>query len=286
MVATRLPLVGLLFLAGTWSAQDAAGQAGDAEPLGVSFSVGTILFGDLQSQPVRAERLDDAGQVTETVVLRRELGAASGQYASASVVVPLGVVWRGRLGAGLGRTRLRHGFEGPDAWTTDAAAVPLTGGRDVSLVTGEAALRFVLPSRHALRPYLELGATAERWRSDSADGAFPELEQLSDGVTRVGAHTALGGRYPLTDRLQGRLQASLRWLRTPVAPVAGGREVGRSEGMVLSAQAPMPGPFADRSVALVRVLRLDLGLSYSLGEARVAPPDRSEPDESPSVPGR
>jgi hypothetical protein len=285
-VATRLPLVGLLFLVGPWLVQDAAGQAVDAESFGVSFSVGTLLFGDLQSQPVRAERLDETGRVTETVVLRRELGAASGLHASASVVVPLGAVWRGRVGVGLGRTRLRHGFEGPDAWTTEATAMPLTGGRDVSLVTGEAALRFVIPSRHALRPYLELGASAERWRSDSSDGAFPELEQLSGGVTRVGAHAALGGRYPLTDRLQGRLQASLRALRTPLAPVAGGSEIGRSDGMVLSTQSVMPGPFADRSVALVRLLRLDLGLSYSLGQARVAPPDRSEPDESPSVPGR
>lgn len=282
---TRLTLLCLVLLAAAWPDQGVYAQTVDVEPLGVSFSVGSLRFGEIQSQPIRAQRLGEAGEVTETLVLRGALGAASGLHAGAGVVIPLGPVWRGRLGVGLGRARLRQGFDGPDAWTEEAADVPITEERDVAMVTGEAALRFVIPSSHTLRPYLEVGVSAERWSSDSPGGTLSGAERLAEGVSRVGAHVALGGRYPLTDRLQGRLQASVRTIRTPLDPLPEGVEIGRSDDMVLVALTPTPGPFADRSVALLRVLRLELGLSYSFGAARVEPPDRSEPDELPSVPG-
>jgi hypothetical protein len=284
-VVRPLRLLCLVLLATASPGQPAAAQALGVEPLGLTFSVGTLRFGEIQGQPIQAQRLGDAGDVAETLILRRELGAASGLHVGAGVVIPLGPVWRGRLGVGLGRASLRQGFHGPDAWTEEAAAVPVTGERDVAIATGEAALRFVVPSRHALRPYLEVGVSAERWSSDSPGEAFPGAERLAEGVSRVGAHAAVGAGYAITSRLKGVLQASIRTVRTPLDPIADGVEIGRGSDMVLTALAPSSGPFADHSVASLRMLRLELGLSYSFGEARVAPRDQSGSDESSSVPG-
>lgn len=246
--------------------------------------MGSIGYGELQAQPVLAERIveDENGEtVPESAVLRRRVSVERGLHAAASVALALDAYWSVRAGVGSGRVRLGHGFAGADTWAAEAAAVPVAGGTDVDLSSVEAALRFRLPSAHTLRPYFEVGAAAERWRARG--GGPPFSGAFTEDVTRIGGHAAVGAHYPLTDRWAIRAQASTRVFRTPLDPAPVGAEVGRTEALVLSFQPPAAGPFADSSRELVQALRLELGISYGVG-ASVAPrPDRSESDGSLSA---
>jgi hypothetical protein len=259
----------------------------------MSLTASTLGYGDLQTQPVLAVRTieDDEGtEVTEQAVLGRTIRVESGLQATASVTVALGPWWSVRAGLGMGRARLGQGYMGADAWTIEAEGVPVTGSADVTLSSVESAVRFRLPAAHTLRPYLEMGIVAERWQS-RATGAptFPGAQALLDPVTRVGGHAAVGGHYPLTHRLAVRGQASARVARTPLSPASTGLEIGRTDALVLTFQEPeraATAPFADASRTLNQGLRLELGLSYSLGGVVPPPPDRSGSDDLSSAPRR
>jgi hypothetical protein len=282
-----LALISRLALALVTLAAGADAQTAPVQPR-VSFSItlGTIGYGDLQAQPVLAERLveDENGEtMPESAVLRRSVSVERGVHAAGSVAVALDAYWSVRAGVGGGRVRLGHGFAGVDPWTAEAAAVPVAGGTDVALASVEAALRFRLPSAHTLRPYLEVGVAAERWRARGPGLPFPGASEIAEGVTRIGGHAALGAHYPVTERWVVRAQASTRVFRTPLDPAPAGGEVGRTEGFVITFQQPAAGPFGDSSLELVQGLRLELGLSYAVGAAVAPPPDRSESDASRSA---
>lgn len=286
MVAGRLPLPLLALLALTAAAPPAVtGQTAEPLPprLSAAISVGTIGVTDLQTQPVRADRLDEAGDVVETAVLSRTLTGGSGRGASAALVVRVSPAWDVRLGAGVGTIRLGHGFTGADQWVIEAREVPVAEDRSVGVVSFESALRYRVPTGHPLRPYLELGVVAERWRSDPVlPGGAGDIEALR----RFGGHAAVGGDYPLTGGLALGLRAATRVFQTPLAPLSVGAEVGRTETLVLTAEAPEAARFADAAVELVRAVRLDVGLSYRPGGRGAVPPDRSGSDESTSAPRR
>jgi hypothetical protein len=278
----RRALISLVVLASPL-AVDA--QAADPVPprISVSVSLGTVGVTDLQRQPVRAERFDEAGELTETAMLFRSLAGRDGRAASAAAVVGLSPAWAVRVGVGVGRLRLAPGFGGPPDWAFEARSIPVEGDVDVSLLMAESALRFRIPSRHTLRPYLEVGMAVQRWRA--GDGLPDVLGAVEEGP-RVGGHAALGGEYPLTDRLAVSLRASTQMFRTPLAPIPAGTEVGRTDTLVLTAESPSVTRYADSALELVRAVRLEAGLSFRPGGAGGARPDRSAPDASSSVPHR
>jgi hypothetical protein len=283
----RIPLLSLLPLAVVAPTAGAFAQDAPAQPrVSFSITIGTIGYGDLQAQPVLAERIaeDENGEgAPESAVLRRSVSVERGIHAAGSVAVSLGAYWSVRAGAGGGRVRLDHGFAGADVWAAEAAAVPIAGGREVALSSVEAALRFRLPSAHTLRPYLEVGAAAERWRARDSSLPFPGASAIAEDVTRIGGHAAVGAHYPLTDRWAVRAQGSARVFRTPLEPAPVGAEAGRTDALVLSFQQPSAGAFGDSSLELVQGVRLELGLSYGVGAAAAPPPDRSESNGSLSA---
>jgi hypothetical protein len=288
------PLLALAVLLVTGSGAKAQTSPAPAPPrITLSVTAATIGYGDLQTQPVLAVRTGEDAEgteVTEQAVLGRTVRMEGGLQVTGSIAVALDPWWSVRAGLGVGWARLGQGFSGADAWVVDAAAVPVAGSDQVTVSTVEAAIRFRLPSAHTLRPYLEMGAVAERWQSRAtAQGAFPGADALADAVTRVGGHAAVGGHYPLTNRLAVRGQASARVLQTPLPPATPGREVGSSDGLVLTFREPAgaaSAPFADPSRQLVQGLRLELGLSYSPGGVVAPPPDRSGSDDSSDAPPR
>lgn len=277
-------------LAGAWlvAAGSLSAQAPGSQPSRVSVSVtaSTLGLGDLQVQPILAERFEDEA-VAESAVLQRTLKANGGLRGNVAVAIALDGSWSVRVGAGAGRVRLDDAYSGPDEWIEAARETRRDGRRDVGVTGVEAALRFRLPSAHTFRPYIEVGVAAERWGSDaSSESAFPGAESLLEAATRVGGHAALGGRYPLTGRLSARIQASTRVFRTPFSPMVEGIEVGRSDTVVLTSAAPAGHGFADSAIELVRSTRLELGLTYAIAGAGAARPGRSGSGETPSVPRR
>jgi hypothetical protein len=262
-------------------AQPAPAQSFEAAPprVSVSLSVGTIGVTDLQTQPVLAARLGEDGE-TETTTLVRTITGGSGRSANAAVVITLSPAWGLRVGASAGTIRLAHGFTGPQEWADAAREIPVAAERDVGILAWDSAVRYRIPTDRLLRPYVEVGIAAERWDSRSPlPGGAGDIEAL----TRIGGHAAVGGDYLLTDRLALGLRAATRVLRTPLAPVAAGMEIGRTDTLVLTAEPPDASRFADTAVELVRGLRLELGLSYRAGGRVAAPPDQSESDGSLSA---
>jgi hypothetical protein len=273
-------LVLVLVVPGAARAQ--AAEAADSPPprLSASLTVGTLNLTDLQTQPVRAGRIGEAGEIGETALLVRTITGGSGRSASAALVIGLSPAWGLRVGGGLANARLGQGYAGPEQWMEDAREVPVAEDPDISILTLDSALRFRIPTERALRPYLEVGIAAERWRSSAA---LPAGDGNVEGLTRVGGQAAVGGDYPIGRGLALSLRATTRVFRTPLAPVVTGVEVGRTDTLVLTAEAPDASPFADTAVELVRGLRLDVGLSYRPGAAGAARPDRSEPNGSTSA---
>ena len=130
----------------------------------------------------------------------------------------------------------------------------------------EAALRFRVPAPGRFRPYAELGVAAERWSVDgAADVLVPGTEALTEAVTRFGAHLAVGGEFPLTGALDGRIQLATRLFRTPLVPAPAGVALAGTDSLRLTLAGPGTAPFADGAVELVRVLRLEAGISLRLG---------------------
>jgi opacity protein-like surface antigen len=245
----------------------------------VSVSIGTLGSGDLQTQAVQAERLGEDGVVLESADLGRRIGLRGGYRAQVSATGALGHGWALRLAAAMGRGRLAHSYSGPDRWAADAAALPAAGDRDVSLTGIETALRFNVLTGHRLSPYLEVGIAADRWQSAGAGDPVAGAAALSAGVTRVAGLAAVGGLYPVTDRLAVRVQATTRFQRTPLSAIPPGHEIARGDTLVLTTQAHQARPFADPAVELLSLVRLDFGLSYGLGPAGAMPRVRSESDE-------
>jgi hypothetical protein len=257
-------------------------QPADPVPprISVSVSLGTLGVTDLQRQPVRAERFDEEGESTGTELLFRSVGGNDGLGASAAAAVGLSPAWALRVGVGVGRLRVAPGFGGPPDWAFEARSIPAEAGGDVSLLMAESALRFRIPSRHTLRPYLEVGLALQRWQ---AGGGLPDALGVLEEGTRVGGHAAVGGEYPLTDLFAVSLRASTQVFRTPLAPIEAGTEVGRTDRLVLTAEAPTATRYADSALELVRTVRLEAGLSVRPGGAGGAPRDRSAPGASSSV---
>ncbi len=275
-------LVSVLITAAPAWAQDPPSAA----RLTVSISGSTVGVGDLQSQPVVAQRLED-GAVTEMVVLRRSVRASGGVRIHVGAELQLDRSWALRVAAGMGRTRLEDAYSGEEEWLEAAGETGRAVPRDVQLAGMDAALRFMLPSANSFHPFIEVGIVGERWRSDTSTGsAFPGAEALLEAVTRVGGHAAVGGTYALTGRLAGRLQVSTQVFRTPVHPMDAGLEVGRSDTLVLTSAAPAGHGFADSSIELLRSTRLELGLTYSLLGAAAARPGRPGSAGTPTVPRR
>jgi hypothetical protein len=293
VVRPLYPFLALALLAPGRMAEAQVNPAQTPPRVTVSLTASTVGYGDLQTQPVLAVRTgegDEGTEVTEQAVLGRTVRVESGLQATGSITVALDSWWSVRAGLGMGRARLGQGYTGADAWTVDAERVPVAGSADVALSSVESAVRFRLPAAHTLRPYLEMGIVAERWRSRATAAlTFPGAHALLDGVTRVGGHAAVGGHYPLTDRLAVRGQASVRVVRTPLSPAPAGLEIGRTDALVLTFQEPeraATAPFADASRDLTQGLRLELGLSYSLGGVVAPPPDRSGSDDLSAAPRR
>jgi hypothetical protein len=268
-----------------------SGQAEDAPPprATLSLTIGSLGLSNLQEQPVLAERIggDDSaegeGEVPQMAVLTRTLRATDGRTVNAVATISLGRTWAAWLGGGVGGVRLAQAYEGGEDWLPEAAAIPVSADPEVRIVSLGGGLRFMVPTSHGLRPYLELGASAERW---SSDASLPRGAGDVDTATRFAALVAVGGTYRVRGGLSATARVSTRVLGTPLPPVAAGTELGRTETLVLTAQAPAGARFADTAVSAVRSTRWELGLSFALGVREPAPPDRPESDESPPAPDR
>ena len=248
-----------------------------------AIGIGTLGISDLQVQPVRAERTGPGGTVTESV-LRRSIRAEGGYQVSGSALLSLSRAWAVRAGAGAGRADLRMGYGGDDDdLLAEARGIPLPGEATLNLVSGEAALRFRVPAPGRFRPYGELGVAAERWGLDGGEDALvPGTEPLLEEVTRIGAHIAVGGEFPLTGRLDGRLQLSTRLFRTPVTPGPAGTALGGTDSLRLTLAAIGAAPFADGAVEIARIFRLEAGLSLRLGAVGEPPKPSAGSGDAPS----
>ncbi|NIP78920.1 MAG: hypothetical protein GWM90_06865, partial [Gemmatimonadetes bacterium] len=201
----------------------------------LAVTVGTAGLGEIQSQPVRALRTDAGGAPLDTAILKRVLSVDGGLHAGASAIVSLTPVWAVRIGAGLTRASLRPEYEGEEElFVTTVRAVSDAESVDLRVLSLESALRFRLPTTRRLRPYLELGAVATRWRTDAALMGVPGLE---DGVTRLGVTAALGGVLPLGSVASLRLRATTGAVRTPVEPARGALAIPSST-LALSFEDP------------------------------------------------
>jgi hypothetical protein len=253
----------------------------------VSLTAGTLGFGTLQGQPVRVERLGNGNQAPTSVQLRRQVEATGGFHVHGSAALRLTEEWALRLGAGLGRASLDYRYSGEATWADDAAALPLQEADAMRLVSVEAALRFRLPPVREIHPFFEVGAARERWSwqdpgASAGGGDVPLPEAAGRTVGLAGA----GADIWITGRLFGRVQLGTRVLQTPVPPGPAGRVTAVGDDLRVSLEAPAAAPFADGAIELVRVLRLDLGLTYSLDPAEDRRRDRSGSAASPSAPGR
>jgi hypothetical protein len=275
-----------LVLGGAWVATPAWAQTPPAAPppVTIAITVGPLSLGDLQTQPVMVERLDEEGMVADAATIDRVIRMGRGFRANASAAVALGPSWSVRMGGTVGRARLGQAFTGAEEWVVEAAGIPMEGDAGVSVVGLESALRFRIPTGHLFRPYLEVGVSAERWRGGA--GPWPGAEALVEPLARFGGHAALGGDYPLADRLAVRVQTSTRFQRTILVPMPPGSELARTDMVVMTAQSPGVRPFADAAIEQLMAVRLELGLSYALGGTAAPPRDPPESDESTSSPPR
>jgi hypothetical protein len=257
----------------------------EPRPFTVAVTVGSLNPGDLQSQPVLVERLDEEGLVTGAATLDRTISLGGGFRVNGSVAMAMGRSWSARIGGTVGRARLAHRYEGDDAWVVDATAIPTDGDATVSVSGIDLGLRFRIPASHPFAPYLELGVGAERWTGGDA-APFPGAGALADPMSRIGANAAVGVDYVVADRLAVRLQASTRFQRTPLAPLPAGLELARVDTLTVTTGAPGSRAFADAAIEHLGRVRFELGLSYGLGGAAVARQDPPESDASPSAPDR
>jgi hypothetical protein len=247
----------------------------------VSVQMGTMGFTDLQIQEVLAERLDELDETPQVATLTRHTRAQSGRIASASIGIGLGGPWSARVGGGLGTARLEHAFSGPDEWVVEVRDSVAVDRDRIDLLILSAALQYWVPTRHAFRPYIEVGLAAERWEweTDVAGGAVAREE-----ATRWAGHAAVGGSYPLTSRLGVAVRAGTTVRRTPATPVDPGTPLGGGPGLVLTAGPVAGSGVADAAVETVRSTRIDVGLTLRLGRLPATPPPSPPESADPSPP--
>ena len=232
--------------------------------LALSLTAGPVGFSRLQVQPVLAERTDDLGEPVEDWNAWRSLSASSGWELDLSGLVSLGPVWALRIGVGIARARLDVDYGGvADALLDEIDALPGPAGGRLSLLSGDAALRFRVPVSGRLRPFVELGAVAERWSVEPDDGPLPPAVEEED-VARFGGRAGVGVEFPLIDRVEGQVQLSTRLFRTPLETGSVGAPLEANDSLRLTLMAPATAPWSDGSVELARLLRLDLGLTLRL----------------------
>lgn len=233
---------------------------------GFSLTVGTLGFSDLQVQPVLAERPAAGDADPESWLLRRHI-SAGGYHVQGSALVSLGPAWAVRVGAGVGRAELEVGYGGGDGDALEEVrSLPAAAGGSLGLVSVEGALRFRIPSRRRLAPYAELGVAQEWWSlGGSGDPVLPGAESLLNAQRRTAVHLGVGGTIRLTGGLDARLQATTRYLRTPLAPGTPATPVAGGDSLSVTLAAPGMTPFADGTVELLRIMRLEAGLTLRLG---------------------
>ena len=247
--------------------------------LAVSVTAGWLSFGELQNQGVRAERLDEAGTATQEASLERSLTAEDGVQVGASVLLGLARAWAVRLGVTVGKASLAAGYSGEEPWEGDVGGLPVGPSADLSVLSGEGALRFRMRSSRRFQPYAELGLGAIRLTA--ADPVFPGAAGLS-GRTSVSVVAGVGAVVPIRGRLAGRLQATGHFFRTPAGTAEAGAPVAAGDTLRVTFQGPSAGPFADPAIELLRAVRFDLGLSVEVGSIRRT----DAPAALPSAPPR
>jgi hypothetical protein len=262
----------------------------DPAALAFELTVGLPGSGNAQRQPATVWRTDLQGTVLDSARLTRSLAVRGGVVATVAAVIGLGPDWAVRGGLGLATARAQVAYGGPDAdslLVSAANAVP-TPGTALMLVALETGVRYRIPSRKRLQPYLELGAAYVSWH---ARGTASGLQSELGG--RFEATAGLGGVIPLNHRFSARIHATTRVFRTPVGPRTAGDTLGsrvvpgwpptRKDGYrrtIVTAEAPARSPFADGALELLSLVRLQLGLSYDIrppGKEATPAPDTVEP---------
>jgi hypothetical protein len=252
-----------------------------------ALSAGLLHAGTLQGQPVRVERLGEEGAITDAMELDRSIRLRGGPRVLVAATAALPAGWVAGLAASYGQGTLRRSYSGDEDWATSALELDVAGSRDVRVIGVEAGLRYTIPIDHPFRPFLELGVTREEWRQAGGDDEpVPGAEALTGGVSRYGVHIAMGGDYPLTDRLSARVRFTNRFQRTPLAPLDPGTAIASGDSLAIHALPPPARPFADAAAEMITSLRFTLGVSYSLGRGAARPEDPVESDASPSDPPR
>ncbi|MFW5946870.1 MAG: hypothetical protein ACOCUW_00145 [Gemmatimonadota bacterium] len=247
--------------------------------LSVVLTVGLPGGGEAQSQPVTAYRTDLAGTVLDSVVLGRTQTVQGGIRAGIAVEWSLGTRWAVRVAGGAATASLETGYRGPSEVFVPAAEAIAHDDAELRVLSAETALRYRIPSRRRVRPYLELGAGFSRWSFDGAT-AGPATD-----VTRFEVLAAVGAVIPLRGRISARVHASSRMLRTPVDLVVPGDTAAASSALTLIAREPDGTTFADGARETLGLTSLDLGLSVGLGSVP-APPAPAATVDTPSPPDR
>ena len=244
-----------------------------------SVTVGTLGFGDLQTQPVRATALDADGLPTDSTVLERRLAAEDGLQVGVAALVSLTSAWAVRAGATLGRATLAGGYDGEAPFEGDARGLAPAASDDLTFLALEAALRFRPLSNRRLQPWVELGGAGVRVTAE--DPAFPGAAEL-DGDIALAALAGVGALVPLWGPVSGAVSLTAQLLRTPAGIAPAGGVVAAGDTLVVRFLAPDGRAVADPGRELLRVTRLDLGLSVGLGgggprAARAGRPSGSPP---------
>lgn len=250
--------------------------------LALSLTVGRPAAGDLQWQPMLAERTDLSGTVLGSSAVTRSVRAGGGLSAGVSGLVSLGPAWAVRLGLTRATTTLETGYESADP-VYEAAASALADRESARLTTHtvEGVIRFRMLSTRVLQPYMEVGGAAVDWSTDdgfASAGIVPGI--------RYAAVAGLGAVVPLTDRFSGRVQATTMVFRTTLEPTDAGTPGVTSSALTLTFQDPAGAGFADAAREVARVTRLELGITAGFGSVRRPPSDPSGTAAPPPPPSR
>lgn len=295
-----LGLAGVLAGAGEGAAQELPPSAQDTIPterdtagaavipayvpprLALSLTVGRPAVGDLQWQPMLAERTDLSGAVLGTSTVTRSVRADGGFSAGISGLVSLGPVWAVRLGVTRATATLETGYESADpVYEAAASAIADRESTRLTTLTAEGVIRFRMLSTRVLQPYMELGAVAVYWSTDEGLASAGTVQGI-----RYGVMAGLGAMVPLTDRFSGRVQATTLMFGTTLEPTEAGTPGVTSSALTLTFQDPVGAGFADAAREVARVTRLELGITAGFGSVRRPPPDPSGTAAPPPPPSR
>lgn len=262
----------------------------------LELELGAPGSADVQAQPVRVRRAQLTGAVVDSAVLTRTVAIRGARYGGLSGILSLGSDWGGRVGVGVAAATLQTDYDGEDEAFVASANAAAGGRTELRILSLESALRYRIPSRKRLQPYLELGAAVTRWRTDGSAGDVPSLED----ATRFEAIAGVGAVIPLNRRFSARLHASTRVFRTPVDPRAAGDTLGTRRTLgwppskdnaattVVVSRPPAQSAFADGAREILDLLRLQVGISVDLGRPALGarPPAPQAPPDTTSPPGR